>query len=153
LEQLVEREAVTWLDLEPPDTSGATRGFGREIADARGRRQAWLRLQGLSSDDGKLSRAQAEELRRREIEKKGSRMTRTLGKIFVATRSGDHVEGEFTKAVDLAAGRYAVIERSKEFTLVPWRETLEKRRGQSVVGIMRGGGVSWQFGRKRGRTL
>lgn len=153
LEQLVEREAMTWLDTEPPGAGEARRGFSREIADARARRQAWLRAHGFSSEDGKLSRAQADELRRREIAKTGGRMARTLGKAFAATRSGDHVEGEFTKAVDLAAGRYAVIERSKEFTLVPWREALEKRRGQSVAGIMRRSGVSWQFGRKRGRVL
>jgi hypothetical protein len=43
-----------------------------------------------------------------------------------------------------------MIEKSKEFTLVPWRPVLEQRIGREVSGIVRGGGISWTFGRERG---
>lgn len=150
LEQLVERDAVTWLDTEPRDLAVGSHGFGKELADARMRRKAFLRAQGLLSQEGKLNPAKEDTLRRTEVEGQGRRMERLLGKQFVPMQAGERVEGKFTKAVDLAAGRYAVIERSKEFTLVPWREALDRRRGQSVAGIMRGSGVNWQFGKKRG---
>jgi len=44
----------------------------------------------------------------------------------------------------------AFIEKSKEFTLVPWRPVLERWRGKMVGGIMRGSSVSFDFGKKRG---
>ena len=43
----------------------------------------------------------------------------------------------------------ALIENSREFTLVPWRPVLERRIGQEVSGVMRGRDVSWTFGRER----
>jgi hypothetical protein len=43
----------------------------------------------------------------------------------------------------------AVIENSREFTLVPWRQVLERQIGKEVSGIMRGMEVSWTFGRQR----
>jgi hypothetical protein len=51
--------------------------------------------------------------------------------------------------VDLASGRFAVVEKSREFTLVPWRAALEAQFGKQVGGIMRADGVSWRFGRGR----
>jgi hypothetical protein len=43
----------------------------------------------------------------------------------------------------------AVIENSREFTLVPWRPVLERAIGKQVSGMMRGQDVSWTFGRQR----
>ena len=42
------------------------------------------------------------------------------------------------------------VEKSREFTLVPWRPILERHVGKSVSGIMRGDEISWSFGRGRG---
>lgn len=42
------------------------------------------------------------------------------------------------------------MERSREFTLVPWRPVIEKQLGRQVSALVRGDGVSWEFGRKRG---
>ena len=39
---------------------------------------------------------------------------------------------------------------SGDFTLVPWRDVLEKQIGKQVGGIMRESGVSWTIGRGRG---
>ena len=36
------------------------------------------------------------------------------------------------------------------FSLVPWRPVIEKEIGREVIGVMRGGDVSWQLGRKLG---
>jgi hypothetical protein len=45
--------------------------------------------------------------------------------------------------------RMAVIENSREFTLVPWRPLLERHVGKELSGIMQGREVSWTFGRQR----
>jgi hypothetical protein len=47
-----------------------------------------------------------------------------------------------------------MIEDGLGFRLVPWQPILEKRIGQFITGIQReGGGVEWEFGRKRGLGL
>ena len=53
----------------------------------------------------------------------------------------------------LASGKFAVIEKSKEFTLVPWRPVLERQRGQMVGGVMRGATSPFEIGKKRGMGL
>ncbi|NKB53745.1 MAG: DUF3363 domain-containing protein [Rhizobiaceae bacterium] len=73
------------------------------------------------------------------------------GKAFRQVQKGGKIEGTYSKPVELASGRYALIEKSKELTLVPWRSVLERARGQAVSGIMSGsGGISWDIGRKKG---
>ena len=45
------------------------------------------------------------------------------------------------------SGKFAVIERQRDFTIVPWRQVLEQRRGMAVSGVVRGGRISWALGR------
>jgi len=72
-----------------------------------------------------------------------------LGLAFTETRRGDRVEGTLGRTVELTSGRYALIQKSREFTLVPWRPALESQIGKPVAGFMRGDGISWAFGRQR----
>lgn len=51
--------------------------------------------------------------------------------------------------MDLASGRFALVEDGRGFQLAPWTRSLEARLGQEVRGIMTSGGVDWAFGRKR----
>lgn len=47
--------------------------------------------------------------------------------------------------------RYAMIEKSREFSLVPWRPVLDRAIGKPVSGVMRDGPISWTIGgRSRG---
>lgn len=62
---------------------------------------------------------------------------------------GSIVEGRLARRVDLAGGRFALVEQSREFTLVPWRPVLERQLGSKVSGLMRSDGVNWRFGRLR----
>ena len=55
--------------------------------------------------------------------------------------------------IDLASGRFAVIEKSREFTLVPWRPALEDHLGREVRGVATAHGIDWSIGRKRGLGL
>src|SRR3546814_5476110 len=50
----------------------------------------------------------------------------------------------------LESGPHALVERSRDFTLVPWRDVLERHVGKSASGIIQAAGISWTFGRARG---
>lgn len=56
----------------------------------------------------------------------------------------------YRRPLRLASGKFAIIEKSKEFTLVPWRAALERQRGKVVGGIVRGSSVSFDLTKKRG---
>jgi hypothetical protein len=46
-----------------------------------------------------------------------------------------------------------MVERSHEFTLVPWRPLIDHQLGREVTGVVQGGSVSWQLGQRRGLGL
>jgi hypothetical protein len=52
-----------------------------------------------------------------------------------------------------SSGRFAVIEKAREFTLVPWRPVLERHLGKQASGIARGDSISWTLGRQRGPSI
>jgi hypothetical protein len=89
------------------------------------------------------------ELRSRELARAGGQLSKELGLRYTETKSGERIEGTYKDAVELASGKFAVIEKSREFTLVPWRPILERNLGQSVSGIMRDDTISWTLGRQR----
>ena len=65
-------------------------------------------------------------------------------------KTGDSLTGRYKRMLTLNSGRYALIERSHDFALVPWRPVLERARGQMVTGSVGGEGISWSIGIKRG---
>jgi type IV secretory pathway VirD2 relaxase len=154
--ELATAHAATWLDRtlvegDPPQLRNA--GFGRDMADALARRRQWLVEEGLAERNGSEIRYRRDllaVLRRRELLRVASQLSRELALPFVETVEGEKLEGTYRRRVDLISGRFAVLERSRDFALVPWRSVLERRVGQSVSGLMREDGVSWSFGRGRG---
>lgn len=155
LTQLQGADAATWLDRELMVTSPLPIrdvGFGSEVRAALAVRQQWLVEQRLADADGNLVRLRANAilvLQRRELLGASEQLARELGKQFVELQPGSRIDGKLTRAIDLIGGRFAIVEKSKEFTLVPWRPVLEARIGKSASGIMRADGVSWHFGRSR----
>ena len=63
------------------------------------------------------------------------------------------VAGIYRRSVMLASGRYAMLDDSMGFSLVPWRPVIEQRLGQQIAATMRGGGVSWEIGRQRAPSI
>jgi len=90
-----------------------------------------------------------------DFKETGERHAEYLGKAYVSSSGASHIEGVFSKTIERPSGTFAVIERSREFTLVPWRPIMERRRGQSIIGrASRGGGISWDVrDRQRDRGL
>lgn len=156
LEQQVGSDGATWLDRELiADTFEPTRdsGFGRELREAQSRRRQWLIAEGLAREEQGSTIYRANmltTLRRRELTRVAGQLSDQLGLAYVETRHGEPVEGTLRRAVELASGKYAVIEKSREFTLVPWRSVLDRHIGQHVSGVMRGDTISWTIGRQRG---
>ena len=69
---------------------------------------------------------------------------------FRMAENGERIAGTYRQSVQLVSGKYALVERSREFTLVPWRPVIDKQLGQQVTALVRGDGISWEFGRTRG---
>lgn len=155
LEKLVGAQAATWLDRELVATDPAPlrdAGFGQDARDAQARRRQWLIAQGFAEEaDGSTTYRAGiiDALQRRELLRVGAQLSRELGMPFVETEPGTRVDGIYRQPVNTMSGRLALIEKSREFTLVPWRPVLDRHVGKSVSGIMRGDGISWTFGRGR----
>lgn len=155
IEQLPGADASTWLDRELAE--GAPHplrdaGFGSEVRGALAARRQWLIEQELADGNANRIRLRANALailQRRELLRAGAALSSELGKAFVEVQTGAAIEGRFTRHVDLVGGRFALVEKSREFTLVPWRAVLERQLGNQVGGIMRANGVSWLIGRGR----
>ena len=147
--------ASTWLDHELDEGGhGVIRdvGYGREVRIALAARRQWLIEQQLADGERSAFRYRdgaIDSLRQRELREAGERIGTSLGKRFEQARMGERIEGVIARRVDLESGSFAVVERSRDFTLVPWRDVLERNMGKAASGIMRTDGISWQFGRGR----
>jgi type IV secretory pathway VirD2 relaxase len=159
LDRLKTMNAATWLDREltaPEPLPLRDDGFGREVRSAQVARQAWLIEQELTEQVSGRTTYRLEMLsmlQRRELLTMGKRLSEELGKPFEEARRGEQIGGVFRRRVDLASGRFALIEKSREFSLVPWRPVLERHVGKPVAGILREGGVSWTIGKGRAGPL
>ena len=156
LSEMTEAQGATWLDrqllLKSPEALREA-GFGREARSAIDLRRRWLIAEGLAQERAGRTAYQRyllRALRLREVNAAAAKLSRELGKPFAETSDGDKVGGLYRRPVRLVSGKFAVIENSKEFTLVPWRQALERHRGKMVGGVMRGSSVSFDFNRKRG---
>jgi hypothetical protein len=89
-------------------------------------------------------------LERQEVERVGRKLAAERGLAFSAIEDGQTIRGKLTGSAQLFSGRFAMIDDGLGFSLVPWRPVIEKEIGREVIGIMRGGDISWQLGRKLG---
>ena len=155
LEKQIGADGATWLDRElTAKTPSAVRdmGFGREVNAALARRRQWLMAQDLAREENCRTVYRSNLLvllRRRELSRVAGQLSDELGVAYADAKRGEPIEGIYRRRIDLASGRYALIENSREFQLVPWRPVLERNLGQPVTGIMRGDMISWMIGRQR----
>ena len=156
LDVQVTSSGATWLDknlVSKDKLPMSNVGFGGEVDAALKRRQAYLINNGFAEETDRgitYQRGMLKNLEQQEIKKTTSKISGEIGKQYIPASKGDQVEGIYTKSVELASGRFAIIEQSKEFNLVPWRSVLERSRNQLVSGKVGGTGISWQIGKRRG---
>ncbi|GGE06151.1 conjugal transfer protein TraI [Tsuneonella deserti] len=155
LERLAGADAATWLDRELVTSSPEPlreAGFGQAVREAQHQRRQWLIAQGLAEEQANgaaFAPGLIDALRRRELLRVAAQLSDELGLPFRETPEGARVEGIYRRPVELLSGRHALIEKSREFTLVPWRPVLDRHVGKTVSGRVRGDGVSWTIGRGR----
>jgi hypothetical protein len=162
LDQQITADAVTWLDRQLVGrhrVETAPMGFGYQVEQALGHRKQQLIARGLAHTrpDGDIQYHPdlLASLQRRELERVGQQLAakRADGMTYAQPRDGAVVRGTYRRAITLTSGKFAIIDDERHFTLVPWRAILERHRGREVVGIVRGMGVSWQFGVPRDRGI
>jgi hypothetical protein len=157
LDQEATAYAPSWLDRQlrgEDPIEIAKHGYGAEVRQAMVRRQQWLVEQGLAEqrDDQVLYRSDTDQrLRRAELRVVAARLSKELGLDFSGEPiPGERISGVVRRRVNMSSGSFAVVENSREFTLVPWRPVLERQLGREISGIVRGSGsISWTFGRER----
>ena len=123
------------------------------MAAAQARRRQWLIGHGFAEDvDGTITyrAGMLATLQRRELLRFASQLAVEEDLPFVESKPGARIDGIYRRPVDLVSGRFALVENSREFTLVPWRPALDRHVGKSVAGILRGDGISWSLTRGRG---
>lgn len=161
LEQQVKAMGATWLDrgLVIDDAKGqqpVARGFGAHVREAVARRVDFLVGQGLAERRGQrviLARNLLTTLRNRELAVAGEALQNQTGQTYRPAQDDEHVGGIYRRSVELASGRYALLDEGRSFSLVPWRPVIEHRLGQQVSAIVRGQSVTWQFGRSQGVAI
>lgn len=157
LDSLEKADAATWLDQRLVDDTADVRdsGFGREVKTALAIRRRWLIDQGLAEErQGQIVyRANLLAiLRRRELGRVAGQISSEIGLPYAEFEGEKRIDGKYRRRLDLVSGRFALIERGRDFTLVPWRPVLDRNLGKSVAGVVRAGSISWSIGRQRGHS-
>jgi hypothetical protein len=153
--QQIGADGATWLDqrlLRGDRSDIASSGFGQELREALDQRRNHHLASGDATRQGSrilYRRNLLATLRDRELARVGASLAERKGLAFRPVADGARVSGTFTGTVHLASGKFALVEESQEFTLVPWRPVIDPQLGREVAGLVKGGSISWQLGRSR----
>ena len=116
IEAQIQAGGATWLDRqlvarEPAAFSSG--GFGREVREAMVARIEHLVGQGLANRQGQrviFARNLLDTLRRGELEATAARIAANAGLSYHPAREGERVAGVYRQRLDLASGRFALID-------------------------------------------
>jgi len=158
IERQVRAIGATWLDQQLiGGASGiANNGFGGDVREALRQRSDFLVEQGLAERHGQhviLARNLLGTLRGREIDSAAQTISAETGLEHRPLIDGERATGIYRRNVQLASGRFAMLDDGKEFSLVPWKPVIEQRLGQMLAATPRGTGVAWEIGRQRGPSI
>ena len=161
LEKLVEAEGATWLDkelLSRKPEHVVVQGFGEQVSKAITLRRQWLVDNALGSETGQGQFQPTpnllQQLRQRDLRQARIALSKELGLTHVEPFEGQQITGKFSRTAELASGKYAVIQKAKEFVLVPWQREFENTRSRPISGVAGGQGITWDWsGRKRGLEI
>jgi Protein of unknown function (DUF3363) len=159
IEAQVHAGGATWLDRQlvaraPASLSAGS--FGREVRDAMDARVEHLIGRGLARREGQrviFARDLLDTLRREELEATAARVGASAGLPYHPASEGETVAGAYRQRLDLASGRFAMIDDGLGFSLVPWSPSLERHLGRQVSGIVHAARIEWTFPRARGPTI
>ncbi|MBL4800866.1 MAG: DUF3363 domain-containing protein [Emcibacter sp.] len=153
LDQLTEGEGYTMLDRHLDGTEKiplSAGGFGNKINQATIQRRNWLLRQELIQQKGDqfiYPKNFQSQLTRRELTKIAATISSQTGQQYSPMQNKGEVSGTYIRKLNLRSGQYAVLEKSKEFTLVPWRSVMDRAKGQVIFGVISRGNINWTIGR------
>lgn len=157
----ITASGASWLDrrLLDPNPLAEVGGFADEVAAAREARIDHLSAEGLAERlpqrggvGVRFAPGLLETLKAREIADVSERIRNETGLVFRPTAEGDDVSGVYRRRLDLASGRFALIDEEAGFSLVPWRPPLERNLGRTVSGLAGARGeIEWRPPRTLGR--
>jgi len=160
LKAQIQAEGATWLDrqlVKSDQPPMANSGFGPEVRDALARRADHLVEMGLVTRDGehvRPARGLLDNLRQRELDQVITAIRTSSGRPVSTPQDGEHVAGTFSRRLDLASGRFAVLYDGMGFQLVPWSPRIERHIGEALTGQMRSQtAVAWDLGRSKSMTI
>ncbi len=158
IERQTRALGATWLDqqLIQGAKSFPNTEFGTSIRDALKEREDFLVDQGLARRQGLrvlLAQNLLVTLRDREIADATTRLESSTGLVHRPAIDGARVSGTYRESIQLASGRFAMLDDGVGFSLVPWRPVIDKRLGQDLTAVIQGARVSWELGRSRTLSL
>lgn len=160
IEDQIHANGATWLDrrlVAKESMPISESGFGQDVRDAMEARTDHLVAAGLARRQGQrlvFASNLLETLRTRELNEASAQLASKTGLPRHSIAEGDSIAGVYRQRVNLASGRYAMIDDGLGFSLVPWTPSLEKQLGRQVSGVIApGGGADWSFRRQRGIGL
>ncbi|KFX68212.1 type VI secretion protein [Pseudomonas taeanensis MS-3] len=158
IERQIRAMGATWLDQQlidgGKDLTG--KGFGAQVRGALRQRTDYLVDQGLAERQGArvlLARNLLATLRGRELSATVQDIMANTGMQYRPALDGERVSGIYRRSVQLASGRFALLDDGLGFSLVPWKPVIESKLGQSISAVVQGNSVSWQLGRQRGPAI
>jgi len=141
--QMERARGATWLDKKMSETTADTFA-GTNIQTSILKRQDVLKQMGFAvSKDGRIPNVVLEKLKDIDLRDAAKKLSEVNGKPYSALGGARSVEGIYQKSIDRPSGKFAVIERAKDFTLVPWRPVMDRSLGKSLSGQISAGGISW----------
>jgi len=153
LQQMKKAIGATWLDehLRDHDAALAPRGFQSDLQTARQTRRAFLIKQGFEIETGqRLSQDVLTRLEQADLNEAAKAYGRAQHLDYRSAAVSGKANGKLVGTIERPSGKYAILENSHEFTLVPWRENMKRQMGRELSGQMRSGTFSWSVSRARG---
>jgi len=151
LQELAQTLGRTWLDERLLDDERAElKGYGDTVKQAENLRRQYLVSESIiEKTNTVITQTHLDELESRDLKLASASLEADLGKSFTAHSDGKKIKGTYREAIVRPSGKYAVIERAKDFSLVPWRDTLERNLGREVMGVVSGDSISWALTKGR----
>ncbi len=156
LQSQIHASGATWLDrqlVKGDRQEIADSGFGAEVQAAIGRRIDHLVMEGLAERNDSavtVQRGLLETLRQRELQQTAKQLAAANTRPVTLPVEGEHVAGVYRRRLDLASGRFAVLDDGLGFQLVPWTPKIDPHLGQAISGSMRTRtAVTWDIGRSK----
>ena len=159
LQEQIQTRGRTWLDYQlrdhpeqdPHSSTFSTDSFGKDLQQARQARRQFLFEQGITqSMETPITDQHLYRLEAMDIHDAAKAFSREYDMSFNNDFKRGRVEGKLLGSIERPSGKYAVLQRAREFSLVPWDDALNRQRGRHISGQMIGHSIRWECGRDRG---